>query len=42
MDGEKQHEKETFMLGPSSEDDKEQEVSNWHQDEKMVFFSTKH
>jgi len=28
MDGEKQHEKETFMLGPSSEDDKEQEVSN--------------
>ncbi|KAK2547632.1 Lymphoid-specific helicase [Acropora cervicornis] len=26
MDGEKQHEKETFMLGPSSEDDKEQEV----------------
>lgn len=26
MDGEKQHEKETFILGPSSEDDKEQEV----------------
>ena len=42
MDGEKQHEKETFILGTNSEDDKEQEVSNGHQDEKMVFVSTKH
>lgn len=43
MAGEKQHEKETFMLGTSSEDDKEQEVSNRHHDKKMVFnVSTKH
>lgn len=42
MDGEKQHEKETCMLGTSSENDKEEEMSKGHQDEKLVFVSTKH